>query len=126
MGKGPGRDVELERRWRERIEDHDRSDLTVQAFCDQRNVSSSSFHYWKRELRRRDGENSVGKARSTKLGGSSDFLPVSIIATTTAAIEIEVAGCIVRVRRGFDEEALVRALHVLRQVDGLADGADRC
>jgi transposase-like protein len=114
MVKGPRRDIELERRWREMMEDQARSGLTISAFCDQRNISASSFHQWKRELKRREGElrtGSIGPSKPRELGG---FMPVSIIATATAVIEIDLAGAVVRVRRGFDEEALARVVHVLR------------
>ena len=126
MVKLSRRDLDLERRWREQIEDQARSGLSIQAFCTQRGVSASSFHFWKRELKQRDVERAIDQDRSIQLGGSSGFMPVSIIATATTAIEIEVAGCVVRVRRGFDEEALARVVHVLGQIGGVHGEADRC
>jgi transposase-like protein len=126
MAKGLGRDLELERQWRGLIEDQFRSGLTIAAFCEDRQVSVSSFHYWKRELKRRDGGRPTGSVRPRKSREPSDFMPVSIIATATAVIEIEVANAIVRVRRGFDEEALARVLHVLRGDQNAPGEASPC
>jgi hypothetical protein len=126
MKKGPRRDVELERRWRGLVEDQSRSGVTVQVFCDQRNISVSSFHQWKRELKRRDGElltGSIGPSKPRELG---DFVPVSVITTATAWISIEMAGAVVRVQRGFDEEALARVVHVLGQVGSARGEAPPC
>ncbi len=125
MVKGLGRDLELERWWQDLVEDQCRSGLTIAAFCKKRQVSASSFQYWKRELKRRDGERLAGSVRPRKRRVFGDFVPVTV-ATTEAAIEIEVAGAIVRVRRGFDEEALARTLHVLRQAGGSTRETSPC
>ena len=60
MSKGPVRDPDLERRSRGLIEDQALSHLTVQSFCEARRLAVSSFHCWKRELRRRDRQESMG------------------------------------------------------------------
>ena len=126
MIKGPQRDVDLERRWRGLVEDHSRSDLTVRAFCDQRNLSVSSFHYWRRELKRRDGELPTGSVRPGNRRGLGDFAPVTVTMAALEAIEIDMAGTVIRVRQGFDEEVLIRVIHVLTQAGRLRDEVRSC
>lgn len=126
MAKGSRRDVELERRWRELIEDQNGSGLTVVAFCKERGVPASSFHYWKRELKRRDAERTTDVIRPRKRVELSDFVPVHVMAEARDGIEIDLAGVVVRVRRGFDEEALARVIHVLRREDSGTGKARSC
>lgn len=118
MGKDPRRDLFLERRWRELIKDQKRSGSSIQAFCDRRGVSASSFHYWKRELAKREGQRPTGGRREGPRS-LEDFVPVRVSAGSPDArgamdgIEIVVAGAIIRVRRGFEEETLARVVAVL-------------
>jgi len=48
------RNVDQERRWRERIKRQAGSGLTVRAFCRREKLSEPSFHAWRRTLRQRD------------------------------------------------------------------------
>lgn len=126
MVKGVGRNWELERRWRELIEDQNGSGLTVVAFCKERGVPASSFHYWRRELKRRDAERTTDVIRPRKQRELSDFVPVHVMADARDGVEIDLAGAVVRVRRGFDEEALSRVIHVLRREDSANGEARSC
>jgi len=54
--KGKARDVELERRWRRVMVEQRRSGLNVREFCRRGKLAESSFHYWRRELQRRQAE----------------------------------------------------------------------
>jgi len=56
--KGKVRDVGLERRWRRIMSEQRRSGLTVREFCRRGKLAETSFHYWRRELRRRQAESS--------------------------------------------------------------------
>lgn len=126
MGKGPGRDMALERWWWGLIEEQKGSGLSVVAFCEERGVPASSFHYWKRELRRRDEERTTGGIRSRKRVQLGDFVPVHVMAEARDGIEIDLAGAVVRVRRGFDEGVLARVIHVLRREDHATGEARSC
>ena len=56
--KGKARDAGLERRWRRIMGEQRRSGLNVREFCRRGNLAESSFHYWRRELQRRQAESS--------------------------------------------------------------------
>lgn len=132
MGKGPRRDVELERRWRELVEARERSGLSIQAFCGGRGVSASSFHYWKRELASREGAKPAVGEREGARPVVGDFVAVQVSggsATSKGAaegVEIEVAGAVVRVLRGFDEETLTRVVRALRAAGAVGGEGRRC
>jgi Transposase. len=44
-------DPELRRRWRDLIEQHRRSELTIADFCRRHEVSTAAFYQWRRRLR---------------------------------------------------------------------------
>jgi hypothetical protein len=44
------KDPNLERAWRQRLQRHSTSGLTISAFCAREGVSSASFRAWKRRL----------------------------------------------------------------------------
>jgi hypothetical protein len=73
------RDPTRERSWRETILDWQASGLSIRAYCRQRQLTETAFHYWRRELRRRDvkfGPRSVAPT----------FVPVSVIPATTVEV----------------------------------------
>jgi transposase len=115
MSAGPGRDPAKERRWRMLVAEQRRSGLTIAAFCLDRQLAVSAFHYWKRELRTRDAER-----RSTR--PAARFLPVMLADAPTAspahsASLLELAlpsGEVLRVPAGFDPVTLAQVLAVLR------------
>lgn len=65
-----GRDLELERAWRDRIRRHERSDLTIGQFCAREDLVPHQLSWWRRELKRRDAEagrvNGKRKAKRNK------------------------------------------------------------
>src|SRR5690348_7530730 len=86
------RDLELERRWRERIAQFACSGLSVRAFCARHAISEPSFYAWRRELADRD-------RTSTMKGATPTFVPVTVLAA--AAIEVSLPGGVtVRVPAG--------------------------
>lgn len=125
MAKVSRRDLDLERRWRGLLADQDRSGQTVVAFCSLRGVSASSFHFWKRELARRD-QAEDSPSQQTKTKSLDAFVPVSVVGVAFDGIEIDIAGAIVRVGRGFDETVLARVLHILRKGQEEDGEARRC
>jgi transposase len=115
MSAGRVRDPAKERRWRTLLSEQRRSGLTIAAFCLDRQLAVSAFHYWKRELRTRDAER-----RSMR--PAARFLPVVVADAPTAspthsASLLELAlpgGEVLRVPAGFDSTTLARVLTVLR------------
>ena len=126
-----GRDLSLERAWRKRMRQQERSGLTIRQFCQQEGLVDHQFSWWRSELKRRTG-NSKGtnkkrpksaspvqrkksSKRSTPTAGS--FLPVHVESSMTPSVEIVLdQPPRVRVTRGFDA-ALLR--EVLRSVEQL-------
>ncbi len=87
------RDAAKERRWREAVKRFVRSGLGVRAFCRREKLTESAFYFWRRELDRRDAENTK---RSGDRGavGLRDFLPVHVTdpVPQQASIILELAG----------------------------------
>ena len=48
------RNPDLESHWRRMLERQQASGLTVRVFCRQERLVETSFHYWRRTIRRRD------------------------------------------------------------------------
>ncbi len=112
-GTGKRRNPERERFWRETIARRARSGLSVREFCEREGLALSTYHYWRRELARRDAE-PVGVSPEKVDSSRPAFVPVSLEGRSAAAIEIElVDGTIVRVPRGCDAGALRMVLGAL-------------
>lgn len=59
MARGRGRrDPAKEKLWRERIAQQENSGLSVREFCLREGISEPSMYCWRREIARRDAENS--------------------------------------------------------------------
>lgn len=111
-----------------------RSRQSIRAFCEAEGVSEWSFHAWRRELRKRDGEREHGRkgasgstARqgtrakaatgrdATRASARPAFLPVRITASP-APIEIERNGTTIRLHGEVDPEVLADVLEAVRRV----------
>lgn len=55
------RDLQKEAVWRGRVADQSESGMSVRGYCRSHDLSEPCFHWWKRELRRRDDTGFVGK-----------------------------------------------------------------
>jgi hypothetical protein len=109
-----------ERFWRDMIRRWKASGLSKTEFCKGESLSASSMHFWIGEIRRRDGGRTRPRLLATKpvAPAKTSFVPVSVIAAAKKSaepIELVVGGHTLKVRSGFDPEALrqvVRALEV--------------
>ncbi len=124
-----GRDLELERAWRDRMRRYERSDLSIDQFCKQEGLVAHQLSWWRRELKRRDGEGGRAngkrkskRAKSRKRNKQQDaasaksFVPVQIAPSPQggAAIEIVVDHRLrIAVRSGFDADVLSQVVRVL-------------
>jgi hypothetical protein len=104
--------------WRDVIRRWKLSGLSKTDFCNGESVSSASLHFWLKELRRREG-NRIRPQSTPKPAAPAkpSFVPVRVVdrARPMEPIELVVGGHTLRLRAGFDPEALrqvVRALEV--------------
>ena len=119
MAKSRARDLTKEAAWRRRLARHADSGQTVRAWCDRHGVKEATFHWWRRELTRRDAEQLPSVRRDAEAQANS-FVPVHV--TDDAArdgdgqIEIELTdGRRVRVTGTVNREMLTQVLDVLER-----------
>ena len=120
MGKSGRRDLRKELFWRRLIRGHGGSGLSIRAWCAKHGVSDISFHWWRRELVRRDAEQKVSavKKRTGPGNSSSALLPVVVAQNTHRNIPslIEIVlddGRSVRLAGAVDRDSLADVLEVL-------------
>jgi len=77
MAKNRARDLTKEAAWRGRLARHAESGQTVRAWCRRHHVTEAAFHWWRRELARRDAEQ-LPSARRDAEAQSSSFVPVHV------------------------------------------------
>jgi hypothetical protein len=96
-GKGPRRDGEKERFWREVIRRQRHGGLSVRGFCREEGLSEPSFHAWRRELARRGVRQA--KNRQRLVAKQARFVSVELapasVSTELASIECILPGGIV-------------------------------
>jgi len=106
------RDKSKELMWRRQVAAQAAGGLSIRAFCKARGISEQSFHWWRRELRRRDAQRVVPA-----------FVPVAVTATAPepasgGVVEIVLPGDRrVQVRGKVDRQQLADVLAVLEGHD---------
>ncbi len=134
-------DLDLERRWRKRLRKFRRCGLSVREFCRDEAVEEYTFFWWRRELARRDRLRSTvrsvplrsrrrcGKRRAVQkrrvesecspsnAHGGRAFVPVQLMAEPLPAscFEFRLGAGLLRVPATVEEQALRRAIRVLRE-----------
>jgi hypothetical protein len=128
---------EREAHWRQALADWSGSGLSKMAFCRERGLSPSAFHWWRGELARRDAARrsrssspSSPTAQETKAGPTFVAVRLAEGAVGGAAVRFTAEGGVegvvevllrggrrVRVGSGFDGELLAQVVRVL---EGLA------
>lgn len=102
-------DLELARRWADRLRRHQRSSLTAAEFCRRENISTGAFHQWKRRLANRKAAAAVPP---TPL-----FVPLRLPAAS-AAVQIELPnGAIVRLPQDADAGLLCQLVQLAGSLD---------
>jgi len=109
MGKVAARDVEKQVAWQRRLRQQAKSGQSVRAWCRKHRVTETAFYWWRRELARRDAEDSA-----------SSFVPVHVTETSAgngdAPIEIVLTdGRCVRLTGPVNGQALADVLDVLER-----------
>ena len=129
MAKSRARDLAKEAAWRRRVARHAGSGQSVRAWCRRHRVKEAAFHWWRRELARRDVERLPSGQGHTK-GRTASFVPVQVTEepardgdpgggdrrSGAAQIEIELTdGRRVRVTGTVDRELLTQVLDLLER-----------
>lgn len=107
----------VERRWRDRVVEWQRSGETQRSYCARRGWSAKSLSYWFAELARRDRRR-AGSAAEPSGGPALAWTEVAVprlaLASESGALElVHPRGFVVRLGTGFEEAALRRLLTVL-------------
>jgi hypothetical protein len=117
--RATARDSTKEQSWRHLLQQWQRSDLSVRAFCGERGIAEPSFYAWRRIIAQRDArtEDGVPRPSAPPADDTPRFLPLQIVPTTAGApLELVLAsGRIVRVPAGFDATALRQLLALLEE-----------
>jgi hypothetical protein len=101
--------------WRSHLARQSSSGESIRGYCRIRKLSEALFHFWRREIARRDREKSVS-LRSEKAG----LIAVEIVGdpvpeSTTSLMEIECpGGPVIRVREEASLEVLQRVMKAWR------------
>ena len=118
MQNGRGRrDVKKESAWRRTVGRQARSGMSIRAWCRDRHVQEGTFHWWRRELARRDAEREPSVGRDAAKSSPS-FVSVHVTedgpAHGESRIEIVLTdGRCVRVTGSLDRQMLAGVLDVL-------------
>lgn len=111
------RDPKLEKFWRKTIRRRERSGLTVVGFCREEGLSASSYHFWKREIRRRDEAQELPRsAPSTSVTPS--LVPVKVVEDRgpTGVEVVAPNGLVVRIPEGATADHVSRILQLVHQI----------
>jgi len=119
MAKNRARDLTKEGAWRRRLVRHADSGQTVRAWCRRHRVKEAVFHWWRRELVRRDAERPPSVRRDAEAQAPS-FVPVHVADDLArdddAQIEVVLTdGRRVRVTGTVNSEMLTQVLDVLER-----------
>ena len=127
-----GRDLALERTWRQRMRQYEPSGLTIRQFCEQEGLVAHQFSWWRAELKRRAASASeepkpkkasrrkarVKKTAQLPKDSAPTFVPVQVGASLPAQATIEIVleqPPRIRVTPGFDAQVLREVVRVLEQ-----------
>jgi len=124
MAGASKRDGKKESKWRQHVAGQAASGLAVRAYCRGRGLSEQSFHWWRRELVRRDGEK-VGvpaapafvPLRVASAGEAEPIPPETSAVASAAMVEIMLPGeRRLRVTGRVDRQQLADVLEVLERM----------
>jgi hypothetical protein len=115
----PAARAQRETHWRRLVQRWKTSGLTKTAFCEREGISNASLHWWLGELERRNGRRPGFRAPQkppAKKAPQPEFVPVQVVPSlqpAVKAVELLVAGYVVRVVPEFDPQTLRRLLDLL-------------
>ena len=119
--------------WRGQFQRQQKANLSVTELCRQLGVSITTFYYWRKriqeviakDLDQVPDESSSRYAATTTTAAAPNFVPVSILDSSTGSqLEIELANaCVVRLKGEIDPALLQAAIEAAGQLDGSRQGA---
>jgi hypothetical protein len=116
MAANKARDPKLERRWRRHMRQQRAAGLTVRDYCAMHQLRESSFHFWRREIDRRDQEGQRLDPASSATPAPA-FVPVTLVERPKnhdSVIDIRLpGGHRLRVRAGCERRLLEQVVAVL-------------
>ena len=122
MARRGERDPKRERFWRRTMQQWARSGQSIRGYCAKHGLTETSFHAWRRELRKRDSEGKGSRraartdAPRARRPAPARFLPVRVAAATnSASIEIERNGTTIRLHGEVDLKTLACVLEAVGQ-----------
>jgi hypothetical protein len=101
---------EREAFWRQQIADWQQSGQTIREFCDERNLTGSQFHLWKRNLGLKLPRVVAAKAKTP----ARAFVPVSVAGPVASPITVKLHDVRLSIEAGADAELLRTVLQSLR------------
>ena len=119
MAKSKARDLAKEAAWRRRLARHAESGQSIRGWCRRHRVKEAAFHWWRRELSRRDAEQPPS-VRPDAEAQACSFVPVHVTDDSARNddphIEIVLTdGRRVRVTGTVNREMLTEVLDVLER-----------
>ena len=103
MAKPHLRDPQRERFWRTTVQSWQASGQSIRSFCRQHRLAETAFHFWRKELRRRQAE------------GQPAFVPVTVLPAPTATLEVRCPSGHIVVLSGCEESTLKALFAALDQ-----------
>ena len=116
MAKGH-RDPVREQHWRERVLAWASSGLSMRAFCDQHQLTETTFQYWRRELRDRDVAACLSSPAPPR------FVPVTVcppVVPAIGSVEVRCPSGHVVILASFDAASLSNLFAALAPLAGEA------
>ena len=109
------RDGKRERFWRRALRRREKSGLTIVEFCEREDLSPTTYHFWRREIQRRDAE---APPPHTDHNPRATLVPVHVVDDEKAApIEIVAGnGLVVRVSEQATTEHVRRVLQAVSEL----------
>jgi len=113
MANGKRRDKSKQAYWQQKLHEHSQSGLSIRAFCRQQKLAETAFHFWRREIARRQCERRPKPRRRRAL-----FVPVRVTAEAQSVLGGEIAIALTDGRRihltpPVDKQALSDVLAVM-------------
>lgn len=102
--------------WSERVSSYQASGLSAREWCEQNQISTSTFQYWVQKFRKEvlshDSNNESTQWLSLEV---SDIKSKPSIPDATAGVRINIGSATIELSPGFDLNTLEDVVHVLRK-----------